>query len=94
MATFTGPVWRGYSFIFESTPQYLRGADQILNTFDVDRRDPDFALQVTLAQPATVYLLIDDRVPNIAAEMPWVAALGFTDNGDAALVNQFAVSLF
>jgi len=45
-----------------------------------DRSATPFRLNVGLAQPATVYLLVDDRV-NQAAMRRWMAAYGFQDTG-------------
>ncbi|MES2569431.1 MAG: PEP-CTERM sorting domain-containing protein [Verrucomicrobiota bacterium] len=79
-------VWRDYTFTFRTTPSYLVGADMVMTHYFTDSADPDFQLRLTLAVPATVFLLIDDRVPDVATGMPWVASLGFTDTGDEAAI--------
>ena len=80
------PVWSNTSFQFRSVPSYLIGADQVRTAYFTDSSDPDYQLRLTLAVPATVYLIIDDRAPDVATAMPWVAALGFTDTGDDAVI--------
>ena len=86
-------VWRDYTFVYRSKPSYLIGGDQILTTYFGEAQDADFKLQLTLSTSATVYLLIDDRVPNVEAEMPWVSALGFIDTGDEAQIEVSGDSL-
>src|SRR5688500_15074463 len=80
-------IWRDYTFIWGTTPSYLQGADQVLTSLNQDTPDPDFQLRLSLSQDAFVYLLIDDRVPDVSAQMPWIAQLGFADTGDHAVMN-------
>jgi hypothetical protein len=80
-------IWRDYTFIWGTTPNYLRGADQVLTSLNQDTPDPDFQLRLSLSQPAFVYLLIDDRLPSLSQQMPWVAQLGFADSGEHAVMN-------
>ena len=81
-----GPVWSDYTFLFGPAPSYLLGAELVRTQYSVDNTDPDFQLRVTLDVPATVFLLIDNRAPDVATAMPWVSALGFTDTGDEARI--------
>ena len=81
-----GPVWSDHTFTFRPfLPNYLIGGDLIRPSY-YDSDDADFQLRVTLDAPATLFLLIDDRAPNVATTMPWVAAFGFTDTGDDVVV--------
>jgi len=56
-------------------PEFLIGADYIM-TFNDDKRVGDLEIVVTLAQPATVYVLMDDR-----AQAPDWLQESFTDTG-------------
>jgi hypothetical protein len=80
-------IWKDYTFICGTTPRYLRGADQVLTSLNADTHDPDYRLRLSLSQDANVYLLIDDRVPDVRTQMPWVAQLGFADTRDDAVMN-------
>jgi hypothetical protein len=80
------PVWSDSTFQFRSAPSYLFGADQVRTRYLIDSSDPDFRLRITLEVPATVFLLIDNRAPEVSMLMPWVAALGFTDTGEDAAI--------
>jgi hypothetical protein len=52
--------WNGMTE--KGVPQCLLGGDYVM-TFNEDKTDTSFELTLHLAQPANVYLLIDDRVP-------------------------------
>jgi hypothetical protein len=80
-------IWMDYTFLWGSTPGYLRGADQVLTSLNADTFDPDYRLRLSLSQDAMVYLIIDDRGPAVGEHMPWVAQLGFADTGDDAVMN-------
>ena len=80
-------IWNDYTFVWHETPSYLRGSDQVLTSLNQDTPDPDFRLRLSLSQDAVVYLLIDDRVPSVGAQMPWVSQLGFADTGDQAVMD-------
>jgi hypothetical protein len=82
-----GPVWKDYTFFITSRPAYLADADRVLLSYTASQ-DTDFNLKLTLAVPAQLFILIDDRVPDISAGMPWVGALGFTDTGDDVIVSE------
>ena len=87
------PVWSDYTFLFFPAPRYLIGAELVRTQYSVDNTDPDFQLRVTLDVPATVFLLIDNRVPDVSTLMPWVAALGFHDTGDDVPVTVLPTAL-
>jgi hypothetical protein len=82
--TFAGltPIWSDYAFFALDAPAYLRGSDLLMTRYNFDKIDPDYQLRVTLARPATVFVMVDDRVPDVPTTMPWLAALGFVDTGD------------
>ena len=79
---------------YNMIPEGIVGAGyvQVANN---DKTVGDYALEITLLEDATVYLFLDNRLgygetpggdPNLppdihAAEMGWVAAMGFTDTG-------------
>lgn len=88
---FGGPVYQDYSFTYSSWPVYLNGAEMV-RMVNGDAMDPDYQLQLTLSQPATVYLMIDDRTDT--ATLPWVAAQGFEDTGDTVMVWAFPYSVY
>lgn len=88
-----GPVYQDYSFTYSSWPTYLNGAE-VVRMVNNDLFDADYQLQLTLSQPATVYLFVDDRVGNVAQAMPWVAAQTFRDTGDTVMVWNFSYSVF
>jgi hypothetical protein len=56
-------------------PAFLVGGDYVM-TFNEDKTDTEFEMTVELAQPANVYLLIDNRVP----PPEWLAR-DFVDTG-------------
>ena len=88
---FGGAVYQDFEFAYSSWPSYLNGAEfvQMVNS---DASDGDYRLQLTLAQPATVFLLVDDHT-NTAA-LPWVAMDGFKDTGDTVMVWEFPYSVY
>src|SRR5688572_4868227 len=57
---FGGPVYQDYSFTYSSWPSYLNGAEMV-RMVNTDAVDGDYELQLTFSQPATLFLLIDDR---------------------------------
>jgi len=78
---------------YNSVPAYLIGAEYVMTAND-DKDNGSHELDVTLSEPVTVYLFLDNRIqgsgqgtggqgvnPNLSG-MPWVAAMGFTDTGD------------
>jgi hypothetical protein len=79
-------MWQNYTFFITERPDYLAGSDRVILSYE-DSLDVDYRLSVTLAIPATVFIMIDDRVPSVAAGMPWVSGLGFTDTGDNVIVS-------
>jgi hypothetical protein len=79
---------------YNEIPAFLVGADYVVVAND-DKDNANYELDVEVAGPATLYLLIDNRaghgsdggaadlVPDLtAAGMTWVAAMGFVDTGD------------
>ena len=82
--------------LFRRVPVDLIGAQYILTAND-DKNSPNLELHLTIGQPGTLYVILDNRVgtnvrsqdatPNpTAAGMVWMTALGFTDTGmDMAL---------
>jgi len=88
---FGGPVYQDYSFTYTSWPAYLNGAE-VVRMVNTDLLDSDYRLQLTLAQPATVFLLVDDR--STTGAQPWVAARGFQDTGDTVMVWDFPYSVY
>ncbi len=68
----TAYVDRDYTW--QDVPEILRGADYVM-TFNEDKRQPDLSLEVQIAQPTRLYILIDDRSPTPA----WLSELGFED---------------
>jgi hypothetical protein len=85
------PVYQDYSFTYSSWPSYLNGAE-VVRMVNTDALDVDYRLQLTLAQPATVFLLVDDRTTTAA--QPWVATRGFQDTGDTVMVWDFPYSVY
>ncbi|MHC4110140.1 MAG: hypothetical protein ACYSUY_03645 [Planctomycetota bacterium] len=79
---------------YNSIPIDLLGAEYVMVSND-DKTQADFSLNVTLSQPARLYLFLDNRLghgatvggdPNMnpdlwAAGMGWVYTNGFTDTG-------------
>jgi hypothetical protein len=67
----------------------LVGAEYVMTAND-DKGNSTLTHQVTISRPATVYLILDNRLggtgggygvaPNLAG-MPWVATMGFVDTG-------------
>lgn len=82
-----GPMWKDYTFFITSRPDYLKGSDRVLLSYS-DSLDRDYQLSITLAVPARVFLFLDDRVPNVLTEMPWVHELGFADTGDDVVISE------
>lgn len=76
-------IWYNYSFSYRNVPAYLKGADSLRTLFQ-DNEDTDYQLRLTLNAPATLFLLVDDRIDDVATAMPWLAPLGFTETGDFA----------
>jgi len=75
--------------VYRNVPEALVGAEYILTVND-DKANPDLELHVTIAQTATLYLIIDNRIgtgmqnvagsPDLAAgDMGWVTELGFKE---------------
>lgn len=60
----------------EGMPSYLEGGDYV-KMFNDDKVTKDFQLKVALAQPATLYVLLDDRV----TPPDWIKK-SFIDTGD------------
>jgi len=88
---FGGPVYQDYSFTYTLWPSYLNGAETV-RMVNHDAMDSDYRLQLTLSQPATVYLMIDDRTGTAA--LPWVTTQGFQDTGDTVMVWNFPYSVY
>lgn len=65
--------WNGVSEA--GLPEFLVGGDYVM-TFNEDKTDTEFEMTVELAQPANVYVLIDNRVP----PPEWLAR-DFVDTG-------------
>src|SRR5258706_5121165 len=86
-------IWNDSSFTYGPPPSYLSGADYI-QMVDGDRADTDYQLSIALSQPAIVYLIIDDRIGNLASTMPWIASMGFTDTGNNLLVADNVSSIY
>ncbi|GAA5129404.1 hypothetical protein JIN84_03310 [Luteolibacter yonseiensis] len=77
------PIYYDYSFIYRNVPGYLLGADSVKTRYG-DSQDANYRLRLTLDVPARLFLIIDDRIEDIAATMPWLATMGFVDTGDNA----------
>ncbi|RYD76776.1 MAG: hypothetical protein EOP84_16445 [Verrucomicrobiaceae bacterium] len=90
-SSFGGPVYHDYSFTYTSWPSYLNGAEMV-RMVNGDAMDSDYQLQLTLSQPATVYLMIDNRTDTAA--LPWVSAQGFQNTGDIVMVWDFPYSVY
>ena len=86
------PVWSDYTFVFAGVPNYLIGADIVRTPYTSEVGNADFRLRITLEQSATVFLLIDNRVPDVATALPWVSALGFADTGDDVIFRQITTA--
>lgn len=79
-------VWADLGSTYVAVPPSLVGADYI-QMVEADKLDPDYQLEITLSEAATLYLFIDDRVgddsladpPTLDSVMTWVEALGFVD---------------
>jgi hypothetical protein len=90
------PAMVDRTHIYENVPDALLGAQYVM-VVNGDKTTANYELHITIGQPGTLYLFIDNRVgtntgtqattPNpVAAGMTWVAALGFVDTGmDVAL---------
>lgn len=76
-------IYHDTSFTYRNVPGYLSGADAVRTRFS-DSQDADYQLHVTLEVPAKVFLVIDDRIEDVATIMPWLASMGFVDTGDSA----------
>jgi len=88
------PCFVDRTHVYRNVPVSLAGAEYVLLA-NADKTVADHELIVTLAQPAVVYLLLDNRlghgnvlVPDpdmvadpAAAGMSWVSTLGFVDTG-------------
>jgi len=82
--------------IYKNIPEPLLGAQYVLMS-NKDKNNPNHELHITIGQPGTLYLLIDNRVgtntsgqaivPNLeVAGMTWVGDMGFVDtNMDVAI---------
>ncbi|MHC4323163.1 MAG: hypothetical protein ACYSUX_02705 [Planctomycetota bacterium] len=77
---------------YNELPEMIIGAQYIMAAND-DKNPADYSLEVTIAQNATLYLILDNRIggtgggidvdPDVAgAGMNWVIDLGFTDTGE------------
>lgn len=77
------PIYYDYSFTYRNVPGYLSGADSLRTRYG-HSQDADYQLRLTLDVPATLFLIIDDRIPDIAGTMPWLETMGFKDTGDNA----------
>ncbi len=77
--------------LFRNIPAGLVGAQYVQISND-GKNFPQFELRVTIGQPGTLYLILDNRVGTnlrdptispdlIAAGMTWVPIMGFTDTG-------------
>jgi hypothetical protein len=85
---------------YNSIPAYLIGAEYVMTAND-DKDNGSHELDVTLSEPVTLYLILDNRLqgsgqgagsgqgvnPNLSG-MPWVAAMGFTDTGDDIAIDE------
>ena len=86
--------------LFQDVPPILIGAEYVLMSND-DKDNPYHELQITIAKPCTLYLIIDNRVgthvkdeaisPNLeAAGMNWVVEMGFVNTGMKMAVDEIA----
>lgn len=66
----------------DGMPPYLVGGDYV-RVFNEDKAEQDLRIDVTLAEPATLYVLLDNRV----AAPAWLAAY-FTKTGDVIGVDE------
>ena len=75
--------------VYRNVPEALVGAEYILMLND-DKTNPNFELHVAIAQAATLYLIIDNRIGTgtqsagispdlVAGDMGWVTELGFEE---------------
>lgn len=67
--------WNG--IYADGIPKIIRGAE-FVQTFNDDRYNPSFEMTVTVKKPATLYLIVDDRV---AKKPAWLLE-GFEDTGE------------
>ena len=86
--------------IYQQIPEPLVGAQYVLMS-NKDKNNPNHELHVTIGQPGTLYLLIDNRVgtdtssrtlpPNLeAAAMTWVTDMGFADTSMDVAIDENA----
>ncbi len=86
--------------VYRQIPEPLVGAQYVLMS-NKDRDNPNHELHVTIGQPGTLYLLIDNRVgtnkssqtlpPNLeAAAMTWVTDMGFADTSMDVAIDENA----
>lgn len=79
------------NFTWDNVPDELIGA-QVLSPWNDDKNQPGISIEVTAAQDATLYLIVDNRVGNGEAENPtsptlgagvmdWAVSAGFVDTG-------------
>lgn len=66
--------WNGVDV--EGMPSYLLGGDYV-KTFNDDKMNPSLKISVNISRPATLYLLLDNRVP-----VPSWLPKDFEDTGD------------
>lgn len=72
--------------VYVQVPNLLLGVDYVM-VANNDKSTPGYGLDVTVAEAATLYLLIDNRIgdgvktngPTLTTYMPWVSAMGFVD---------------
>ena len=75
---------------YNEVPESLLGAQYVM-TSNSDKTTTEYTLSVSIAQDATLYLILDNRIgdtpggldvdPVLPAQMSWVTDLGFTDTG-------------
>ncbi len=96
-------VYVDRTYEYNQIPVALVDAEYIKVAND-DKNNPDYELDVTLSQDATLYLLLDNRLGHgdlsgedgslwdpslISAGMSWVIDAGFVDTGEDVVVDEY-----
>ena len=101
-----GPLMEGAAayadraHLYRNVPPALVGAQYIIMAME-DKDNPNLELHITIGQPGTLYLILDNRVgtnlrsptatPNpLMAGMGWVTVMGFADTGLDMAVDELA----
>jgi hypothetical protein len=93
-------VFADRTHIYRNVPPALVGAQYIMTAME-DKDNPSLELRLTIGQPGTLYLILDNRVgtnvrsqtatPNpTVAGMTWMNTLGFTNTGLKMAIDESA----